>query len=1190
MVLDVVVRARFEEIGYRYDAPWAGLQEALSGVKDAVDSTNRLGVLLSLLVTETTAQRLRCALAELGSAVRDLGAPPGRGWMAAQGFAPRPGTDQLTWQLLRQLTLAAVGRGDREVLVNGLREALAVTGLAPAEAASWGRARALAAGDPILAFFCMQVAAALRAAIDGQWRWMTEEEEEEGESRTPLDASVDGERDAGSASERSTAATPDLPAESVTRRRASTEDVLAGGGEAPAKVDGIPEVSGDSGTAMSETVGTDATAHPAIVSDDLVLEQRKPSLLGQVASWFGRVDPDPDASASTRDPASAALAWPRGLDPGPLDPADAGALVAALGSERRVFRQWVAATVLEREAERGGEPARASLVSLGLIPATLRALRASNDSSLRGALAGVLRQLARDGAGATRHRGAGRHRAAGQPAAVRQLARAPGGPRALSNVVVSSARNKREAAQFGAIHALTRMAEGDGALGREAAAATLGNLAASCDETTALMAEAGAVAALSALLDPRRNTLACAKALLLREGAVPRLVRLLEPRAAKAGGACSGRASSPGALAISSGIGSAAAARQAAASALSNLACNHEAAQLEILSAGAVPRLVAIACAALAEPRCEGPAAPLSPRALLQQPELARERLPAAEAALWALSNLCGGAPARKAVAAENGLLMPCVVAAAGADAPAGLRYAAVRLLKAIALARDCTPVWRHEALAAGVVPALVGLLRPARSAPEPGAAKAASAVLAALAARSTTARREIVAGAGEAVDGLARALADSARRDGHARARRRRPRGRRGPGGRGLDRAGALPGHALPRARAAGRRGGHLARARGARPRGEPTSDRVAAEAALAAGAAPELVAALLSPRAPVAEAAAATLGALCQAGRGRARRAALEAGALPALLDLLEQALLLPPAPPGEDVAAPAASAECAGPADSLEMAASMSLATGVDKSAASADEPVSAGDPAVAPFLPSVTTSHPSTTGSAPPQEVIGRGVSSTASVFAEPLQVAAVAALGALASEGTAADLEPSAGRAAELLATVVERGGPDSARACAAARALSDLACCGDGVRRAVAAGPAPAALVGILRGVAGDARAAAALALWDVCYDCPRGCEAVLKADGVPLLVQLLHLGDAEAKEAGAACLGEVAGLGPAGANAAPEQLAVVAMGRANREEAAGSPTAVRSPRRALVAARESDGGLLASLAATEVL
>lgn len=112
MVLDVVVRARFEEIGYRYDAPWgvsqqyarcaprsrllkpstsrvmlaavlsttpapiaAGLQEALSGVKDAVDSTNRLGVLLSLLVTETTAQRLRCALAELGSAVRDLGAP-----------------------------------------------------------------------------------------------------------------------------------------------------------------------------------------------------------------------------------------------------------------------------------------------------------------------------------------------------------------------------------------------------------------------------------------------------------------------------------------------------------------------------------------------------------------------------------------------------------------------------------------------------------------------------------------------------------------------------------------------------------------------------------------------------------------------------------------------------------------------------------------------------------------------------------------------------------------------------------------------------------------------------------------------------------------------------------------------------------------------------------------------------------
>lgn len=138
----------------------------------------------------------------------------------------------------------------------------------------------------------------------------------------------------------------------------------------------------------------------------------------------------------------------------------------------------------------------------------------------------------------------------------------------------------------------------------------------------------------------------------------------------------------------------------------------------------------------------------------------------------------------------------------------------------------------------------------------------------------------------------------------------------------------------------------------------------------------------------------------------------------------------------------------------------------------------------------------------------------------------------------------------------------------------------------------------------------------------------------------MPLLVQLLHLGDAEAKEAGAACLGEVAGLGPVGvaalhaagalpslealarapttdrdgrlaalnalraaqANAGPEQLVVASLENSSSSTTVPACDTTAStteelmdglPHEAnsiLAPSRESDGGLLASLAATEVL
>ncbi|KAL6771524.1 hypothetical protein ACKKBG_A26715 [Auxenochlorella protothecoides x Auxenochlorella symbiontica] len=1136
----------------------ASLQDALQGVADVVDATAAMGSLQAVLVTEDTEVRLGACLKELGSALAELAACAGDAppdvaqdtarvprQIAGATFAPRPGTDLLTWQLLRGLTLAGVGRGDRAALGAQLRAALRLVSLGREGLGVWlerevlalraASVAARAAGDVVLAFFCHQVLMCLLAAGTGAWDWLEEPVAGEGCAQDGAPLANPSEAAEALASARTTPAASACLGEATPPGQGTPPGAGKGSGGAEGQgVSEEPLSRADEGRASSnvmahpvadltdpadivdgaspgpapgnapgkgEAPGTPPRAAPGRAGEGPGSPVRGAArLLGHVAAWFagmggGVAGPVPRsglplANALSLDlalggsgalgsggharsegalpngcaaeeesgpppprlPGSAALSrsavaalasdlradgWPDAeLD---FDADDVAGAVAALASPS-LLRQWVAAVALEAGAEAGGELWRAAAAALGLVPATLRALRGARDPALRGVLAGVLRQLARDTA---------QRRAVAEAGGIAVLAGLLQSPssharqaaaRALSNVVVNSGKNKLEAAQFGAIHSLARMLETDGAMGREAAAATLGNLAANCEATSALLAEAGAVAPLADLLasgTPMAVQHAARalrnlagrdgrnKRLVLEAGAAPRLTRLLGSRERGAA--------------------------QAAASALSNLACNCEAAQDAVVAAGAVPGLLSLLAAFE-----DGDSADPSAAA-------------AAEAAAWALSNLCGSEGARRAVCAEAGAILGPVVAALSGGSP-GARHAAARLLKAL-VAGDTSAAWRREAIAAGAAVPLVELL----DATAEGPARAAAAAITALASRSATARREF-ARCGAAAP-LARALA------------------RTGSGAEAL------------RAEAARAVGALAAPGEGGVPR-----------ELVDAGAAASLVALLGSRRPGAGEAAAAALGALARAAPG-ARRALLGLGALDALLGLLTPAC--------------------------------------------------------------------------------------------SQATQAAAAAALGALACEDEAEAVEAAAPRAAALLAETAAHGLPATARAAAAT--LSDLACCGGAVRAAVASSRAPRVLVALVRSPLDELRAAAALALWDLCFDCEAGRLAVLNADGAPCLVQVLLIGGEEAKEAAAACLGELAALGPRGVatlracdavtslealavrGAAPRAVALAALNALRAIEANGDgagPTEEGGEEGGVgpAASRVSDGGLLASLAATEVL
>ncbi len=105
------------------------------------------------------------------------------------------------------------------------------------------------------------------------------------------------------------------------------------------------------------------------------------------------------------------------------------------------------------------------------------------------------------------------------------------------------------------------------------------------------------------------------------------------------------------------------------------------------------------------------------------------------------------------------------------------------------------------------------------------------------------------------------------------------------------------------------------------------------------------------------------------------------------------------------------------------------------------------------------------------------------------------------------------------------------GGAPSARQ-AAARALSNLACCGDDVQLLVAKSAAAPALTALLQSPNDGLREAAATAVWDLCYGSEAGRRAVAAAGAIPWLAQLLLFGGDGAKEAAAAALAELAMAG----------------------------------------------------------
>ncbi|KFM25036.1 U-box domain-containing protein 4 [Auxenochlorella protothecoides] len=724
----------------------ASLQDALQGVADVVDATASMGSLQAVLVTEDTEVRLGACLKELGSALAELAAcagdaPPDVAQDAARvprqiagaTFAPRPGTDLLTWQLLRGLTLAGVGRGDRAALGAQLRAALRLVSLGREGLGVWlerevlalraASVAARAAGDVVLAFFCHQVLMCLLAAGTGAWDWLEEPVAGEGCAQDGAPLADPSEAAEALASARTTPAASACLGEATPPGQGTPPGAGKGSGGAEGQgVSEEPLSRADEGRASSNVMAhpvADLT-DPADIVDgaspgpapgnapgkgeapDLALggsgalgsggHARSEGALPNGCAAEEESGPPPPrlpGSAALSRSAVAALAsdlradgWPDAeLD---FDADDVAGAVAALASPS-LLRQWVAAVALEAGAEAGGELWRAAAAALGLVPATLRALRGARDPALRGVLAGVLRQLARDTA---------QRRAVAEAGGIAVLAGLLQSPssharqaaaRALSNVVVNSGKNKLEAAQFGAIHSLARMLETDGAMGREAAAATLGNLAANCEATSALLAEAGAVAPLADLL----------------ASGTPMAV-------------------------------------QHAARALRNLAGRDGrnkrlAAQDAVVAAGAVPGLLSLLAAFE-----DGDSADPSAAA-------------AAEAAAWALSNLCGSEGARRAVCAEAGAILGPVVAALSGGSP-GARHAAARLLKAL-VAGDTSAAWRREAIAAGAAVPL--------DSADPSAAAAAEAAAWALSnlCGSEGARRAVCAEAGAILGPVVAAL-----------------------------------------------------------------------------------------------------------------------------------------------------------------------------------------------------------------------------------------------------------------------------------------------------------------------------------------------------------------------------------------------------------------------------------------------
>ncbi|KAL4439178.1 hypothetical protein ABPG77_004080 [Micractinium sp. CCAP 211/92] len=393
-----------------------------------------------------------------------------------------------------------------------------------------------------------------------------------------------------------------------------------------------------------------------------------------------------------------------------LDPADAGTVVAALQAPSELA-QFAAAVLIEQRVESGSDTDRAELVGLGAVPKLLRVMQASRQPLLRASVALCFRQLARDGHMRQQLAAAGAIPALSlllqSPSSIARQAAA----RAISNLVVNCEANKIEAAKFGTIHSLARMLEvPEAPLMQEAAASALGNLAANSSEAQALIASAGAIPLLVGVL--RSGTPAAKQH-------ATRAIRNLagrdtsnKLRTAEAGGI-------PLLVAMMAGCGvnDSDASRQAAASALSNIACNCEQTQKQIVAEGALP----VVCDMLLPSGGCGMAA--------------------REAAAWLLSNLACSAEVRAQLAKDTLQLGAAVTGLlnllrSGGDSAGA---AAARAIKNLSAGQSNSS--KVHIAEAGAVPLLVALLR----SPKDATRKAAASALWNLAYRNNSNRKAIV-------------------------------------------------------------------------------------------------------------------------------------------------------------------------------------------------------------------------------------------------------------------------------------------------------------------------------------------------------------------------------------------------------------------------------------------------------------
>ncbi|PSC69879.1 U-box domain-containing 4 [Micractinium conductrix] len=737
-------------------AAWAeaagDLREALAAAAELVAACGGMGRLQAVLEAEELRDKFAAAAGDLGLALSGLQplqavAPPDvaedvaavQRQLDVLRFCSSAAQEQLAAQLLQAVVLHHLRRCEGSAAVAPLlMDALRLAGLEPDNAAGWldfevgrlrdGAARAALQGDAITEFFYKQVLMCLLAHQCGAWapQQPSQQPAEKQQLLQPQAATLFGideqqQQDCG----------------------ADTLQQQASSGSSDPGVGTPPVLAGTPQKCASNSSSMHSDESEAVAAAERQQQARLAGRLQQLMSaWDGgrsggssaQVSPGggPLSNGSASPLRQQALSVPesplsedtlssllgafqlegedvlRGLDP-----ADAGMVVAALQSPSELA-QLAAAVLIEQRLELGDDADRAELVRLDCVSRLLHVMQSSRQPLLRATVATAFRHLAR---GAPMRQLLA---TAGTIPALSLLLQSPSSTarqaaaRAVSNLVVNCEANKIEAAKFGTIHSLARMLEQPEApLMQEAAAGALANLAANSSEAQALIASAGAI---PLLVDVLRTGTAAAKQ------HAARAIRNLagrdtsnKMRVAEAGGI-------PLLVAMMAGCGGGAsgasdASRQAAASALSNIACNCEDTQKRIVVEGALQ----VVCDMLLP--SDGCSAGCR------------------EAAAWMLSNLACSADVRAQLGKDPGLLEAVVAGLlellrSGCDSGGA---AAARAIKNLSAGHSNTN--KVKIAEAGAVPLLVGLLR----SPKDATRKAAASALWNLAYRNNPNRQAIV-------------------------------------------------------------------------------------------------------------------------------------------------------------------------------------------------------------------------------------------------------------------------------------------------------------------------------------------------------------------------------------------------------------------------------------------------------------